>query len=87
MKKVKLEDITRDIASYIEKKVGNITYNDQKWKEHYDSVTEELKSEIERTKEAIKEYAEDNLTVNRIEMEGYLRGLITMTNQFERWLP
>lgn len=38
------------------------------------------------SKEAINDYSEDNLTVNRIEMEGYLRGLITMTNQFDRWL-
>lgn len=87
MKKVELNDIAKDIASYIENKVSNITYDDQKWKEHYDSVVEELKNEIERTKEVIKDYSEDNLTVNRIELEGYLRGLITMTNQFERWLP
>ena len=85
-KKVKLEDITRDIALYIENKVNDVNNDDQKWKEYYDSVIEELESEIVRTKEAIKEYSEDNLTVNRIEMEGYLRGLITMLNQFERWM-
>ena len=85
-KKVKLEDITRDIASYIENKVNDVNNDDQKWKDNYDSVIEELKSEIVRTKEAIKEYDEDNLTVNRIETEGYLRGLITMVNHFERYL-
>jgi hypothetical protein len=86
MENVKLEDITRAIASYIENKVSNITHDDTKWKEHYISVIEELKSEIENTKDAIKDYSDDNLTVNRIEMEGYLRGLITMTNQFERYI-
>ena len=29
------------------------------------------------SKESINDYSEDNLTVNRIEMEGYLRCLIT----------
>lgn len=85
-KKVKLEDITRDIALYIENKVNDINSDDQKWKNYYDSIIVELESEIVRTKEAIKEYSEDNLTVNRIEMEGYLRGMITMLNQFERWV-
>lgn len=85
-KKVNLEDITRDIAHYIETKVNDINHDDQKWKNYYDSIIVELESEMDRTKEAIKEYSEDNLTVNRIEMEGYLRGLITMLNHFERYL-
>ena len=85
-KNVNLEDITRDISHYIETKVNDINHDDQKWKNYYDSIIVELESEMVRTKEVIKEYSDDNLTVNRIEMEGYLRGLITMLNQFERYL-
>ena len=87
MREVNLQTITRDISSYIHSKVIDITKDDNKWKEYYDSIIEQLKSEIHQTKEVIADYNDNNLTINRIEQEGYLRALITMVNQFEQYIP
>jgi hypothetical protein len=35
--------------------------------------------------ENIKDFKEENLTINSIEQEGYLRCLITMYNRFREW--
>ena len=87
MREVNLQSITRDIGSYIHSKVIDITKDDNKWKEYYDSIIEQLKSEIHQTKEVIADYNDNNLSINRIEQEGYLRALITMVNQFEQYIP
>ena len=87
MENLKMENTMKDIASYIESRVANIIHDDHIWKEYYESIINELKSEVESTKDIIKDYAEESLTVNRIEMEGYLRGLITMIDRFDGWKP
>lgn len=86
-KKVNLEDISRDIASYIDNKVAYIRYDDNKWKSGYEDGVDEIESEIARTRELIKDYSDEKLTINSIEAEGYLRGLITMLNIFKQVMP
>lgn len=87
MFEVSIESISRDIANYVRSKVRDIEHDEQVWKEHYNEVVRSLEAEIVTVKQAIVDYSDDNLTVARIEMEGYLRGLITMTNQFEKNRP
>lgn len=78
-------NITTKINNFIQSEIASFTDEDTKWKQHYDSVMENLKYEMEQVKAVIADYKEDNFTVNVIETEGYLRGITTMYNQFKDW--
>lgn len=80
-----ITDVSIKIGRFIQSEIDSLKQDDSKWKEHYEDVMSHLKSEIENTKDIILDYKEENFTINRIEMEGYLRGMTTMYNQFKDW--
>lgn len=72
----------KEIAELINRNVNSLKQDDEKWKNHYESVMSELDYEINKTKEAIQDFSESKLSINRIEQEGYLRCLEVMVNRF-----
>lgn len=85
MKQITEKEVARQITDLINKNVNQLKHDDQKWKSQYDSVIEELESEIKQTEELIEDFTESNLSFNKIEQEGYLRCLRTMVNRFRDW--
>jgi 3-methyladenine DNA glycosylase AlkD len=80
-------DITESVSKYVDQRLKIHINNDQEWKSHYNDCIRELKEELKATESVIKDYSEENLTVGRIEQEGYLRALKTMLNSFEHNRP
>lgn len=80
-----LETIAKEVASYIEAKISRINKSEQKYKNRYDEIVADLTNEIESTKRDLTGLEEDGLTVNSIEMEGYLRCLIIQRARFTTW--
>ena len=88
MTKITEKEVARQITELINKNVNQLKNDDQKWKNQYDAVLEDLESEIKSTEELIEDFTESKLSINIIEQEGYLRCLKTMVNRFrdlERW--
>ena len=85
MKQITEKEVAKQIAELINKNVSQLNHDDTKWKNQYDSVMEELESEIKNTEELIEDFTESKLTFNKIEQEGYLRCLRTMVNRFRDW--
>jgi hypothetical protein len=82
---MEISDIAKEIKHLIDQNVSKIKHDDQKWKNHYDSVMEELESEIETAEVVIEDFKESKLSINLIEQEGYLRCLRTMVNRFRHY--
>lgn len=79
-----INDIADQISIIINRAVSKKVPNrDSKWEEHYNDCMERLSQEMHIVEKVIADYAEENLTVNRIEQEGYLRALKTMLNEFK----
>jgi CRISPR/Cas system CMR-associated protein Cmr5 small subunit len=85
MKQITEKEIAREISELINKKVNDLKQDDEKWKNQYDSVLQELESEIKLTEELLEDFTESKLSINLIEQEGYLRCLRTMVNRFRDW--
>ena len=85
MKQITEKEIARQIAELINKNVNDLKQDDEKWKNQYDSVLQELESEIKLTEELLEDFTESKLSINLIEQEGYLRCLRTMVNRFRDW--
>ena len=88
MTKITEKEVARQITELINKNVNQLKNDDQKWKNQYDAVLEDLESEIKSTEELIEDFTESKLSINIFEQEGYLRCLKTMVNRFrdlERW--
>ncbi len=84
-----VEEIAEELLELIELKSQTSYRKDNKWKHHYENVMQQLEQEIKLYKEIIVENTDNNLTLNKIEAEGYMRGLITMVNRFrddEKWM-
>jgi hypothetical protein len=79
------EQIAKQIKDLIDRNISNIKHDDEKWKEHYQMIVEDLESEIKMTEELIEDFTESKLSINLIEQEGYLRCLKTMVNRFRDW--
>jgi poly-beta-hydroxyalkanoate depolymerase len=88
MKKHELiSDIAETISEYVEQKLKKHINDDKEWESYYNNCILELKQDLKTAESVIKNYTEENLTVNRIEQEGYLRALKTMLNSFEKYKP
>ena len=84
MKKVNVTQIAKDIESLIKQQVNELTYDDNaKWKDKYNNAIAELDYEIENAKSLIEDYSKNELKINSVEQEGFLRALITMRNVFK----
>ena len=84
---------TLEIAERVQREIEYLCQNrkedDVKWKNQFQSVTYEIDTEIFNAKNAIKEFEGPLFTVNRIEAEGFLRGLTfvhSILKQRENWL-
>lgn len=85
MKQITEKEVAEQITKLINENVNQLKHDDEKWKNYYVSVMNEIEGEIENTKELIADFTESNLSFNEIEQEGYLRCLITMFNRFRDW--
>ena len=77
-----IKEIARLLSNFVHERVKEKLSNDMIWKECYEGVLEDLEYEIGLTEENIEECTEENLTINKIEREGYLRGLKTVVKMF-----
>lgn len=75
---VLFDNAMRSIASYIQETVSSLKYDDTYWEEKCKDMLSELDFYIKQAKEQIVDVTVNNLTINRIEFEGYLRGLLTV---------
>jgi hypothetical protein len=79
-----LEKQIQDIIDQrVEKKLSELTNNDNAFKEVLQDHIEDLNYQIKDAKANIGDYKDDNLTISKVEEEGYLRCLITMKNRLE----
>ena len=65
-----IDEIARHISELVDKNVAQLKNNDQKWKNQYETVMDELEGELRLTEESLKDFKEENLTVSFIEAEG-----------------
>jgi tRNA A37 N6-isopentenylltransferase MiaA len=77
--------IAEEIATLVHRTVKRIEYDEQKYKNQYDSVMSELEDEIKQIESSIIYFKEEKLTFNAIEQEGYLRCLKQMVDRFRSW--
>lgn len=88
-----MENLTKDLQKLIDKKVqekiNEITGNIQEYVDWIEGLDETMESLINDARKYIEDFDEENLTINKIESEGFLRGLITVKNQIDhgkRWI-
>lgn len=79
------KEIAKQLTELINRNVNSLKLDDEKWKNQYNAVMEELEIEIKSTEELIEDFTESKLTFNKIEQEGYLRCLRTLVNRFRDW--
>jgi hypothetical protein len=84
---------TLEIAERVQREINHLCQNrkedDVKWKNEFQNIIYEIDTEIFNAKNLIKEDEELSFTVNRIEAEGFLRGLTfvhSILKQRENWL-
>jgi len=83
------EELQKLIDKRADKKVAEIKGNIQEYKDWVDGLDETLSFMLQNAKDMIKDSKEEGLTVNAIEAEGFLRGVITVKNQIDsdkRWI-
>ena len=85
MKNLNEKEIAKQLNELINRNVNSLKLDDEKWKNQYNAVMEELEIEIKNTEELIEDFTESKLSFNKIEQEGYLRCLRTMVNRFRNW--
>ena len=85
MENITEKEVAKQLTELINRNVNSLKLDDEKWKNQYNSVMEELEIEIKSTEELIEDFTESKLTFNKIEQEGYLRCLSTMVNRFRDW--
>lgn len=69
-----LEDF---VKKEVESQIKETEENKDSWINFYEEIEYKLEDEIKEARKVLKEFKELNFSVNRIEVEGYLRGLIT----------
>ena len=85
MKQITEKEVAKQLTELINRSVNSLKLDDEKWKNQYNAVMEELEIEIKSTEELIEDFTESKLSFNKIEQEGYLRCLRTMVNRFRDW--
>lgn len=85
MEKERINEISNEINELIKLQVSKIQSDElisENYKEHYLGTIVSLEREISETEEVLKDFKEENLTFNAIELEGYLRALKTILSMF-----
>lgn len=85
MSQITEQEVAQLITDLINKNVNRLKNDDEKWKNHYESVMQELEHEIIHTEGLIEDFTEDKLPINKIEQEGYLRCLKHIVSKFRAW--
>ena len=83
------EELQRLIDKRADEKVAEIKGNIQDYTEWVEGLDETISHMIQNAKEMIKDSKEEGLTINAIEAEGFLRGIITLSNQInsdKKWI-
>ena len=83
------EELQQLIDKKADEKVREMKGDIQDYKDWVDGLDETLSFMVDNAREMIADAKEEKLTVNQIEAEGFLRGLITVKNQIEsdkRWI-
>ena len=74
------QEIERIIDQRVKERVKSLTGKEEEIIECLKGFINEMDYVIKSTNEAIEDFNENNLTVGRIEEEGFLRGIITYKN-------
>jgi hypothetical protein len=82
-----INKISEAVSDYVETQTHNAVKKNDAWKEQYMTCIDELKHELKNSEECVADYKSENLNLNALEQEGYLRALKTMLNTFESYLP
>lgn len=79
-----LEEQIQDLIDQrVKEELSELTNNDNAFKEVLQEHMESINFHIERSRGNQGDYKDDNLTISKVEEEGYLRCLITMKNELE----
>jgi hypothetical protein len=84
------DNLPQELESYINKKVDQLVRDKSasliRQGDIYEDVNGELYCEIENTRRLIDELKNDHhLTINAVETEGYLRGLLYVKSLFDMY--
>ena len=78
-----IAEITADIEKIIKWQVSLNDRDDSKYERLYKSCIKDIEIEIKSSKEIIKDFNDNELSFNKIEQEGFLRGLIYIRDLFK----
>lgn len=78
-----IAEISADIEGIIRWQVKQGINDDSKYERLYKSCIQDIENEIKSSKEIIKNFSENELSFNKIEQEGFLRGLIYIRDLFK----
>lgn len=86
-------DLTEELEKLIEKraseKVAKIKGNVEEYKEWIEGLDETIAYLEKDAKEIVEDNKKEGLTINAIEGEGFLRGILTLKNQIvadKQWI-
>ena len=83
------EELEELINKRADEKVSEIKGNIQEYEAWVDGLEDTLRYIESNAREMIKDSKDEGLTINAVEAEGFLRGIITVKNQIEsdkKWL-
>ena len=78
-----IAEITAGIERIIDWNIKQINEGDSKYERLYKSCIKDIEIEIKASKEIIKDFNDNELSFNKIEQEGFLRGLIYIRDLFK----
>ena len=78
-----IAEITAGIERIIDWNVKQINEDNSRYERLYKSCIEDINIEIKSSKESIKYFNDNELSFNKIEQEGFLRGLIYIRDLFK----
>ena len=78
-----MAEISAGVGRLIDWHTSQINEDESKYERLYKDAINEIDDEIKSSKELIKDFDKNNLSINMAEQEGFLRALIFMKDLFE----
>lgn len=78
-----MEELAKKLQRFIDYEVSKTIETNTKYERLYKSILEILDEEITHARKLKTDCANDELTINAVEWEGYLRALLTMQSKFK----
>lgn len=75
-KKQEIKQIAEELQFLLSKYEENRKHQDSQWKEAFLSVLDDIERDVSNTKLLQEDFADKQLSINMIETEGYMRGLL-----------